>query len=295
MSLATPIHSPSIRPMQVVRTIPELQKALAPKRQQGLSIGLVPTMGCLHSGHQALITRAKKESAVVVVSIFVNPTQFGPQEDFARYPRTFAADEQACRESGADIVFAPSTEDFYARDASTWVNVGQVSEGLCGKFRPGHFQGVATVVTMLFNAVQPQIAVFGQKDLQQLAVIRRLVRDLHFPIKIIAHETVREPNGVAMSSRNRYLSETEKTKAEAIPKALKLAQSLVEKGESDAHRILTAVRENLSSLPDFQIQYIEIVNCETMAPCPTIKRGECAIAVAGYLGKTRLIDNLILR
>lgn len=281
--------------MQVVRTVPELQKALAPKRQQGLTIGLVPTMGCLHSGHQALIARAKKESAVVVVSIFVNPTQFGPNEDFARYPRTFAADEQACRESGADIIFAPTTEVFYARNASTWVNVGQVSEGLCGKFRPGHFQGVATVVTMLFNAVQPQVAVFGQKDLQQLAVIRRLVRDLHFPIKIIAHETVREPNGVAMSSRNRYLSDDEKCKAESIPRALQMAQSLVDKGETDAHRILTVVKENLSKLPDFQIQYVEIVNSETMASCPTIKRGECAIAIAGFLGKTRLIDNLILR
>jgi len=206
--------------MEVVHTIPELRAAIGRARQAGRSVGFVPTMGCLHEGHLSLIRRAKEETSFVAVSIFVNPTQFGPDEDFSKYPRTFEDDLRGCQAAGADLIFAPTAADFYPAGASTWVDVEGVSAKLCGEFRPGHFRGVATVVAMLFNAVQADVAVFGRKDLQQLAVIRRMVRDLHMPVRILAHETIREPNGVAMSSRNRYLSPEQLAQATAIPRRL---------------------------------------------------------------------------
>lgn len=277
--------------MEVVHTIPELRAAVARARQAGKAIGFVPTMGCLHEGHLSLIRRAKEEAAFVVVSIFVNPTQFGPNEDFAKYPRTFAEDHAGCEAAGASLIFAPAAADFYPAGASTWVDVEGVSAGLCGAFRPGHFRGVATVVAMLFNAVQADVAVFGRKDLQQLAVIRRMVRDLHMPVRIIAHETVREPNGVAMSSRNRYLSAEELSQATAIPAALTAAQALARTGVTDAARLQATALAVLAAQPALKPQYCAIVDLETMAPVTSTAGRPCAIAIACHLGATRLIDN----
>lgn len=277
--------------MEVVHTIPELRAAVARARQAGRSVGFVPTMGCLHEGHLSLIRRAKVETPFVVVSIFVNPTQFGPNEDFSKYPRTFEDDRRGCEAAGADLIFAPTAADFYPAGASTWVDVEGVSAGLCGEFRPGHFRGVATVVAMLFNAVQADVAVFGRKDLQQLAVIRRMVRDLHMPVRIIAHETIREPNGVAMSSRNRYLTAEQLAQATAIPAALAAAQSLAKSGVTDAARLRSAANNVLEEQPALKLQYCEIVDLATMAPVTSTAGLSCAIAIACHLGATRLIDN----
>ena len=277
--------------MEVVHTIPELRAAVVRARQAGKAIGFVPTMGCLHEGHLSLIRRAKQEVGFVVVSIFVNPTQFGPNEDFSKYPRTFADDRRGCEAAGADVIFAPTTADFYPAGASTWVDVDGISAQLCGEFRPGHFRGVATVVAMLFNAVQADVAVFGRKDLQQLAVIRRMVRDLHMPVRIIAHETVRESNGVAMSSRNRYLSAEQLTQASAIPAAMAAAKALAQAGVTDAVRLRDAAVAVLTTQPALKLQYCEIVDLETMAPVASTSGLRCAIAIACHLGATRLIDN----
>ena len=277
--------------MEVVHTIPELRAAVARARQAGQAIGFVPTMGCLHEGHLSLIRRAKEEAAFVVVSIFVNPTQFGPNEDFSKYPRTFAEDRTGCEAAGASLIFAPADADFYPAGASTWVDVEGISAKLCGEFRPGHFRGVATVVAMLFNAAQADVAVFGRKDLQQLAVIRRMVRDLHMPVRILAHETVREPNGVAMSSRNRYLSAEQLTQAKAIPAAMAAAKALAQAGVTDAARLRDAAQAVLATQPALKTQYCEIVDLETMVPVASTTGFKCAIAIACHLGATRLIDN----
>ena len=277
--------------MEVVHTIPELRAAVARARQAGKSVGFVPTMGCLHEGHLSLIRRAKQESSFVVVSIFVNPTQFGPNEDFSKYPRTFEDDRRGSEAAGADLIFAPTAADFYPAGASTWVEVEGISDGLCGEFRPGHFRGVATVVAMLFNAVQADVAIFGRKDLQQLAVIRRMVRDLHLPVRILAHETVREPNGVAMSSRNRYLTAEQLTQATAIPAAMEAAKALARTGVTDASRLQAAAQAVLSAQPALKPQYCEIVDLETMASVASTAGKSCAIAIACHLDATRLIDN----
>ncbi len=277
--------------MEVVHTIPELRAAIGRARQAGRSVGFVPTMGCLHEGHLSLIRRAKEETSFVAVSIFVNPTQFGPNEDFSKYPRTFEDDRRGCQAAGADLIFAPTAADFYPAGASTWVDVEGVSAKLCGEFRPGHFRGVATVVAMLFNAVQADVAVFGRKDLQQLAVIRRMVRDLHMPVRILAHETIREPNGVAMSSRNRYLSPEQLAQATAIPAALAAAQALAKAGVTDAAKLRDAANDVLAAQPALKPQYCEIVDLETMAPVASTAGLRCAIAIACHLGATRLIDN----
>ncbi len=277
--------------MEVVHTIPELRAAIARARQAGRSVGFVPTMGCLHEGHLSLIRRAKQETSFVAVSIFVNPTQFGPNEDFSKYPRTFEDDRRGCQAAGADLIFAPTAADFYPAGASTWVDVEGVSSKLCGEFRPGHFRGVATVVAMLFNAVQADVAVFGRKDLQQLAVIRRMVRDLHMPVRILAHETIREPNGVAMSSRNRYLSTEQLDQAAAIPAALAAAQALAKAGVTDSAKLRAAANDVLTAQPALKPQYCEIVDLETMAPVASTAGLRCAIAIACHLGATRLIDN----
>jgi pantoate--beta-alanine ligase len=248
-------------------------------------------MGCLHDGHLSLIRRAKSEAAFVVVSIFVNPTQFGPTEDFSKYPRTMEADRRGCEAAGADLIFAPPTEAFDPAGASTWVEVEGVSDGLCGTHRPGHFRGVATVVAMLFNAVQADLAVFGRKDLQQLAVIRRMVRDLHLPVRIVAHETVREADGLAMSSRNRYLTPEQRPQAATIAAAMAAAQALARGGMTDAGRLREAALEVLRGQPAIRVQYCEIVDRDTMAAVASTEGKTCAIAIAGHLGTTRLIDN----
>ncbi len=277
--------------MDVVRTVPELRKAVAAARTAGLRTGFVPTMGCLHEGHLALIRRAKERCEWVAVSIFVNPTQFGPGEDYGRYPRTLEEDLAGCRAAGASLVFAPGPEDFYPAGASTWVEETAVSQGLCGEFRPGHFRGVATVVAMLFNATQPDVAVFGRKDLQQLAVIRRMVRDLHMPVEIVAHETVREPDGLAMSSRNRYLSAEDRVRARAVPEALAAARAAVAAGETSADRVREAALDRLAREPAFRTQYCVVADAASLRPVERVTSGRTVIAVAGHLGATRLIDN----
>lgn len=277
--------------MEVVRTVPELRQAVAAAKAAGRRVGFVPTMGCLHEGHLALMRRARTSCDWVAVSVFVNPTQFGPGEDFSRYPRTFEEDLAGCRATGASLVFAPGPEDFYPPGASTWVDETAVSQGLCGAFRPGHFRGVATVVAMLFNAAQPDVAVFGRKDLQQLAVIRRMVRDLHFPVEIVAHETVREPDGLAMSSRNRYLSAEERLRARAVPEALAAGRAAVASGEKSADKVREAAMERLSREPAFRTQYCEVADAETLLPAREVLPGRTVLAVAGHLGATRLIDN----
>jgi pantoate--beta-alanine ligase len=280
--------------MLVVNTITELRQTLAALRQAGRTIGLVPTMGCLHEGHLALVKRARAEADFTVVSIFVNPTQFGPNEDFSKYPRTFEADCDACSKASVDLIFAPTVEEFYPKNANTWVDVEKVTTGLCGAFRPGHFRGVSTVVAMLFNVIQPTCAVFGRKDLQQCVVIRQMVQDLHIPVRVIIDETVREPNGLAMSSRNRYLTADEMQKAVAIPAACKVAQELVQKGETNPILIEKAAFKRLTLDASLRVQYLKVVHRETLSEVTKITPSECVLALACYLGNTRLIDNVDL-
>ena len=280
--------------MLVVNTITELRQILAAQRQAGRTIGLVPTMGCLHEGHLALVKRARSEADFTVVSIFVNPTQFGPNEDFSKYPRTFEADCDACRHASVDVIFAPSVEEFYPKNATTWVDVEKVTTGLCGAFRPGHFRGVSTVVAMLFNVIQPTCVIFGRKDLQQCVVIKQMVHDLHIPVKVIIDETVREPNGLALSSRNRYLTPEELQKAAAIPAAGKVAQELAQKGETNPILIEKAAFKRLTLDASLRVQYLKIVHRETLSEVTKIIPGECVLALACYLGNTRLIDNVDL-
>ena len=280
--------------MLVVNTITELRQTLAAQRQAGRTIGLVPTMGCLHEGHLALVKRARSEADFTVVSIFVNPTQFGPNEDFSKYPRTFEADCEACDKASVDLIFAPSVEEFYPKNANTWVDVEKVTTGLCVAFRPGHFRGVSTVVAMLFNVIQPTCAVFGRKDLQQCVVIKQMVHDLHIPVKVIIDETVREPSGLALSSRNRYLTPEELQKATAIPAACRVAQELVKKGETNPILIEKAAVKRLTQDASLRIQYLKVVHRETLSEVTKIIPGECALALACYLGNTRLIDNVDL-
>ena len=280
--------------MLVVNTITKLRQTLAAQRQAGRTIGLVPTMGCLHEGHLALVKRARSEADFTVVSIFVNPTQFGPNEDFSKYPRTFEADCEACDKASVDLIFAPSVEEFYPKNANTWVDVEKVTTSLCGAFRPGHFRGVSTVVAMLFNVIQPTCAVFGRKDLQQCVVIKQMVHDLHIPVKVIIDETVREPSGLAMSSRNRYLTPEELQKATAIPAACKVAQELVKNGETNPILVEKAAIKRLTQDASLRIQYLKVVHRETLSEVTKIIPGECALALACYLGNTRLIDNVDL-
>lgn len=280
--------------MKIISTIREMQNESDALRQAGKTIGFVPTMGYLHEGHLSLVRLAKLRADVVVLSIFVNPTQFGPQEDFDRYPRDFERDERLARQEGVDILFAPSAEEMYPPGYCTWVNVEKLTETLCGASRPGHFRGVTTVCTKLFLAVKPHFAVFGQKDAQQAVVIRRMVKDLNFGIDIIVAPIVREPDGLAMSSRNLYLSPEEKMAALVIPQSLRLAENLVKEGERQVPRIISAMREKISTQPEVRIDYIAIVNPETLEPLQQIT-SEALIAIAAYVGKARLIDNTIVR
>lgn len=280
--------------MKIISTIREMQNESDALRQAGKTIGFVPTMGYLHEGHLSLVRLAKLRADVVVLSIFVNPTQFGPQEDFDRYPRDFERDERLARQEGVDILFAPFVEEMYPPGYCTWVNVEKLTETLCGASRPGHFRGVTTVCTKLFLAVKPHFAVFGQKDAQQAVVIRRMVKDLNFGIDIIVAPIVREPDGLAMSSRNLYLSPEEKMAALVIPQSLRLAENLVKEGERQVPRIISAMREKISTQPEVRIDYIAIVNPETLEPLQQIT-SEALIAIAAYVGKARLIDNTIVR
>jgi pantoate--beta-alanine ligase len=268
------------------RAVEDLRKAL----EAAGNIGLVPTMGALHAGHEALIQRARKESGVVVVSIFVNPLQFGPNEDYTRYPRALPRDLEICERNGADLVFAPPVEEMYPLPELTFVDVTRVSEHLCGAFRPGHFRGVATVVLKLLNIVQPHRAYFGEKDMQQLAVIRRMVEDLMVPVEIVGVPTVREPDGLAISSRNQYLNPAERKAAPVLHRALQEAATRIRSGEHDVAKIREAALGILKSEPLVRIEYLEIVDPLEMQPLSTIS-GSARIAAAVWIGNTRLIDN----
>ena len=255
---------------------------------------LVPTMGALHAGHGALLKHARRVAGprgTVVASIFVNPAQFGPGEDFARYPRPFAADAKLCHSAGVDLVFHPAPDAMYATDPSVWVDEERLSGGLCGAARPGHFRGVCTVVAKLFHILAPDIAVFGEKDYQQLAILRRMVRDLNFPVRIASVPTVREPDGLALSSRNRHLSADERAQAPILRQALLQAASGAKAGEADARVLKRLVEKTIASTPTARIDYVEIVDAETLAPVSRLER-KTLIAVAVFFGKTRLIDNI---
>ncbi|MDB6141964.1 MAG: panC [Pseudomonas sp.] len=280
--------------MNTVKTVRELRAAVARARSEGKRIGLVPTMGNLHSGHAALVIKAAQRADFVVATIFVNPLQFGPNEDLATYPRTLPADQEMLLQSGCHLLFAPTVEEMYPHgmDDQTRVSVPHLSEGLCGASRPGHFEGVATVVSKLFNMVQPDLAVFGQKDFQQLAVIRALVRDLNMPIQIIGEPTVRAPDGLALSSRNIYLTEAQRTAATALYRAISQIAEGIQKGERDFSRLL-ADGLSLITVAGFRPDYLEIRDATTLRTA-TPDDHDVVIMAAAFQGTTRLIDNLHL-
>jgi pantoate--beta-alanine ligase len=263
-------------------------------RRAGKRIGFVPTMGALHDGHLSLVRAARSQCDVVVVSIFVNPTQFGPKEDFSKYPRNFQKDSSLLQSEKVDFLFSPPVEEMYSPGASTWVVVERLSEKLDGKSRPGHFRGVTTVVSKLFNIIQPDRAFFGQKDAAQAAVIRKMVRDLDFDIQIVVCPIVREKDGLAMSSRNVYLNPEQRRQATVLYRSLMRVQTLADQGESDAAKLVAVGKQVIAEEPQVSLDYFEIVNWETLDPVSNISKG-ALVAVAAYLGETRLIDNVILQ
>ncbi|MFH0914945.1 MAG: pantoate--beta-alanine ligase [bacterium] len=276
-----------------VTTVSEMQVTLDEARTRGASIGLVPTMGGLHEGHLSLVRRARSENGLVVVSIFVNPTQFGPHEDLQRYPRDLAGDLVLAREAGGDLVFSPTVEEMYPEAYSTWVEVDGLTAGLCGASRPGHFRGVCTVVTKLLNICRPERAYFGQKDAQQLAVVKRMVRDLNLGVDIVSCPTVREADGLAVSSRNTGLTAQERVQAPVLYRALRAAAELVQRGERDASALEEAIRGMLAEADLGRIDYVDVVRANDLSPMTTVS-GECLIAVALWFGGTRLIDNIVV-
>lgn len=280
--------------MNRIGTVSGMAAAADAARRRGLRIGLVPTMGALHAGHLSLVRESVSRCDITVVSIFVNPVQFGPDEDFANYPRDLDRDCAMCGEAGVDMVFCPSSAEMYAPDRSVGVVEQTLSAGLCGASRPGHFSGVCTVVAKLFNIVQPDVAVFGRKDAQQLAVIRRMVRDLNFRLEVVGAPIVREADGLAMSSRNVYLSESERGQALGLSRALALASSLVREGVRDAGHLRLAVGDFLCrEYPGVAVEYIALTDAETLAPLETVGPG-ALLALAARVGRTRLIDNVTL-
>ncbi len=277
--------------MIIARTIAEVRKCVAAWKKEGQVVGLVPTMGYLHAGHASLVDRAAAECGKVVVSDFVNPTQFGEGEDLQSYPRDFAHDCALLEAHGCDLVFYPEVSEMYAEDAATYVEIlSEMPKQLCGKTRPIHFRGVCTVVSKLFNIVQPDRAYFGQKDAQQLAIIRRMVRDLSYGIEIIACPIVREEDGLAMSSRNTYLNPAERQAALVLSEAVFLGERLTEAGETDAAALLAAMRAHIEEEPLAKIDYVSAVDGVTMMPVSKIEPG-VLVAMAVYIGRTRLIDN----
>jgi pantoate--beta-alanine ligase len=278
--------------MKVAKTIKSVGAAVKAARKAGRTIGFVPTMGALHRGHVSLIERSVKHGDFVVVSIFVNPTQFGPKEDLAKYPRPLREDLRICKNHGVDVVFVPDAKEMYRQEELAWVDVHKISEPLCGCFRPGHFRGVATVCAKLFNIVQPDIAYFGQKDAQQLAMIRRMVADLNFPVKIVGCPTVREADGLALSSRNMYLSLEQRKDATCIYRSLKIAREMIESGRRNPKTIAAKIRKIITAAKSLSsIDYISIVDAETLQDVSHIT-GKVLIAIAARFGSTRLIDNL---
>lgn len=288
--------------MHILSGIQETRDALRDLRKAGGaalrpqdtgSLGFVPTMGALHAGHRALVEAARQRCSAVVVSIFVNPTQFAPNEDFSRYPRTLDDDCRMLQSAGVDLVFTPSAETMYPPGASTFVDVEEVGGRLDGASRPGHFRGVATVVSKLFHIVQPDFAFFGQKDAAQVAVLRRMVRDLNFPVTLVVCPTVREADGLALSSRNRYLSPQQRLHALSLSRALQAAALRAQQGETNADRLAHAMRSALQQEPSLRIDYVAVVDADSLLPVADVRHG-ALLAVAAYVGNTRLIDNLLL-
>ncbi|MFH1736490.1 MAG: pantoate--beta-alanine ligase [Actinomycetota bacterium] len=280
--------------MEIIRSISELQKTLDPARQAGKTVGLVPTMGFLHEGHLSMVRAARDENDVVVLSIFVNPTQFGPAENYQTYPRDLARDTELAEQAGADIIFAPEVQEVYPDGLATYVEVtGPETKGLCATSRPGHFRGVTTVVAKLLNIVRPERAYFGQKDAQQLAVIKRMMRDLNIPVEVIGCPTVREPDGLAMSSRNMYLKPEERKAAAALHEALIAAETTIKQGERSGVRIIDAVEKVIKREPLAKLEYAEIRQTADFSQ-PEMIDGEVLLAVAAKVGQTRLIDNIVV-
>ena len=276
---------------EITTTIEDIRTAVALARESRRRIGFVPTMGALHAGHARLIEVARNECDLVVVSIFVNPTQFGPKEDFAKYPRTLDADRELCANAGADVIFAPEASEIYPPGFRTSVEVQGLQDQLCGASRPGHFRGVCTVVLSLFHIARPDVAYFGQKDAQQVLIIRRMVRDLNVPIEIRTVPTVRDADGLALSSRNRYLNADERRHAPVLFQSLRQAEQLIAAGERNPARIEREIGERLATVPNLRIDYIRAVSAETLES-PAVLHGQTLIAVAVFLGTTRLIDNI---
>jgi len=281
--------------MRLISGIEEMQKLAEKLRLEGKRIGVVPTMGYFHDGHLSLIKRAREKSDVVVVTVFVNPTQFGPTEDFERYPRDSERDRRLAEASKCDVLFTPETSEMFPEEYLTYVQVDRLSNILEGKFRPTHFRGVTTVVAKLFNIIRPHLAVFGQKDAQQALIIKQMVRDLNFDIDILVTPIIRETDGIAMSSRNVYLSAEERTEALILRKALDLAKSMIHGGEHDAGRIRRKMDQLITSTRHAHLDYVAIVDADTFDELPKLEQGRrILVALAVRVGKTRLIDNTIL-
>jgi len=280
--------------MRTLRLTDEVRDFSRAEKRNGRSVALVPTMGYLHDGHMSLVAAAKEAADVVIVSIFVNPTQFGAGEDLDKYPRDVERDLELCRSAGVDAVFLPETSTIYPENHATSVEVDETLTGvLCGRFRPGHFKGVATVVSILFNVCEPDVAVFGQKDAQQAVVIERMCRDLHFPVKIIVSPIIREKDGLALSSRNTYLTPAQRKQAPVLKSALDEAVMMYNQGERDVEKILTSVKKKLAASPLARPQYVELVSAKDLQPVKKVD-SKALLALAVFFGSTRLIDNVIL-
>jgi pantoate--beta-alanine ligase len=280
--------------MKVCNTVSAMRSACRAARDDGQRLGFVPTMGALHEGHLSLVRAAKAQCDAVAVSIFVNPTQFGPKEDLSRYPRPFERDCELLEKERVDLLFAPSADEMYPAGAVTYVTVEGLSEKLCGKSRPGHFRGVTTVVAKLFHIIEPDAAFFGQKDAAQATIIRCMVRDLNLPVEIVVCPIVREPDGLAMSSRNAYLDGQQRKSALVLSRSLKEVQNLFDRGEPKASRLIEAGKQIFAQEPSVRLDYLEIVEPDTLDAVSEV-RGPALVAVAAFVGNTRLIDNVVLR
>jgi len=276
-----------------ITSVSEMTAVSNKARRSGKRVGFVPTMGALHDGHLSLVRAARAQSDIVVASIFVNPKQFGPTEDFSKYPRTLERDSALLAEEKTDFLFYPSVDEMYPAGATTWVEVAGISDKLDGRSRPGHFRGVTTVVAKLFNIVQPDVAFFGQKDAAQAAIIRKMVRDLNFDVTIVVCPIVREADGLAMSSRNAYLCPEERKQARVLSRALRQVQALAAKGERDAAPLIAAGKLVMNEEPQVRLDYLEVVSPETLDPVADVSQG-ALVALAAYVGNTRLIDNVVL-
>ena len=279
--------------MELAKTIESVRKFIGQARAEGKTIGFVPTMGALHAGHVSLIEAAVDRCNFVVVSIFVNPTQFGPSEDLDKYPRDLAGDMKICQDAGVDLIFAPGASEMYPNENITWVTVERLTDNLCGRSRPGHFRGVTTVCAKLFNIVSPDVAFFGQKDAQQAIVIKRMVADLNMPLQIVVCPTVRQPDGLAVSSRNKYLTDSERKDALLLSESLAECEKMISKGERDCPKLIKAMREIISRSSKTEIEYISIVDAATLADIDIIK-DKALVALAVKMGSTRLIDNIFI-